>query len=58
MTRKTPQDIEKANKELVKTNTDIMAIEAKLEKLYQHRRELINYLDLNKIESVLKTLTD
>ena len=48
MTRKTPQDIEKANKELVKTNTDIMAIEAKLEKLYQHRRELVNYLDLNR----------
>ncbi len=58
MTRKTPQDIEKAKKELVKTNTDIMAIEAKLEKLYQYRRELINYLDLNKIESVLKTLID
>jgi hypothetical protein len=48
MTRKTPQDIEKANKELVKTNTDIMAIEAKLDKLYQYRRELVNYLDLNK----------
>lgn len=38
MTRKTPQDIEKANKELVKTNTDIMATEAKLDKLYQQRR--------------------
>lgn len=58
MTRKTPQDIEKANKELVKTNTDIMAIEAKLDKLYQQRRELVNYLGLNKIESVLKTLSD
>lgn len=58
MTRKTPQDIEKANKELVKTNIDIMAIESKLEKLYQHSRELVNYLDLNKIESVLKTPSD
>ena len=48
MTRKTPQDIEKANKELVKTNIDIMAIEAKLDKLHQQRRELVNYLDLNK----------
>lgn len=57
MTRKTPQDIEKANKELVKTNIDIMAIEVKLDKLYQQRRELVNYLDLNKIESVLKTLS-
>lgn len=58
MTRKTPQDIEKANKELVKTNIDIMAIESKLDKLYQQRRELVNYLDLNKFESVLKTLSD
>ena len=58
MTRKTPQDIEKANKELVKTNTDIMTLEAKLDKLYQQRRELVNYLDLNKIESILKTLSD
>lgn len=58
MTRKTPQDIEKANKELVKTNIDIMTLEAKLDKLYQQRRELVNYLDLNKIESVLKTLSD
>ena len=48
MTRKTPQDIEKANKELVKINLDIMTLEAKLEKLYQHRRELVNYLDLNR----------
>ena len=48
MTRKTPQDIEKANKELVKINIDIMSIEAKLDKLYQHRRELVNYLDLNR----------
>ena len=58
MTRKTPQDIEKANKELVKINLDIMTLEAKLDKLYQQRRELVNYLDLNKIESVLKTLSD
>ena len=48
MTRKTPQDIEKANKELVKTNIDILTLEAKLDKLYQQRRELVNYLDLNK----------
>ena len=48
MTRKTPQDVEKANKELVKTNIDILAIEAKLDKLYQQRRELVNYLDLNR----------
>lgn len=58
MTRKTPQDIEKANKELVKTNTDIMTLEAKLDKLYQHRRELVNYLNLNKTKSILKTLSD
>ena len=58
MTRKTPQDIEKANKELVKTNIDIMTLEAKLDKLHQYRRELVNYLDLNKIESILKTLSD
>ena len=48
MTRKTPQDIEKANKELVKTNIDILTLEAKLDKLCQQRRELVNYLDLNK----------
>ena len=48
MTSKTIQDIEKANKELVKTNIDIMTLEAKLDKLYQHRRELVNYLDLNR----------
>ena len=48
MTRKTPQDVEKANKELVKTNIDILAIEAKLDKLYQQRREFVNYLDLNR----------
>ena len=48
MTRKTPQDIEKANKELVKTNIDILTLEAKLDKLHQQRRELVNYLDLNR----------
>ena len=48
MTRKTPQDIEKANKELVKTNIDILTLEVKLDKLYQQRRELVNYLDLNR----------
>ena len=48
MTRKTPQDIEKAKKELVKNSIDIMTLEAKLDKLYQQRRELVNYLDLNK----------
>lgn len=48
MIRKTPQDIEKANKEFVKTNIDIMTLEAKLDKLYQQRRELVNYLDLNR----------
>ena len=58
MTSKTPQDIEKANNELVKTNIDIMTLEAKLDKLYQHRRELVNYLNLNKTKSILKTLSD
>ena len=48
MTSKTPQDIEKANKELVKINLDILTLEAKLDKLYQQRRELVKYLDLNR----------
>ena len=45
---KTEQELKKARADLTMKEQSIFAVEKQLEKLYTERRELINFLDVNK----------
>ena len=45
---KTEQELKRARAALTEKNVEIMNLETKLERLYEQRRELINFLDANK----------
>lgn len=45
---KTEQELKRARASLSEKEIEIMNIEKKLERLYEQRRELINFLDANK----------
>ena len=45
---KTEQELKRARASLATKEIEIMNLEKELEKLYAERRELINFLDVNK----------
>ena len=45
---KTEQELKRTRLALTEKNIEIMNLETKLERLYEQRRELINFLDANK----------
>ena len=45
---KTEQELKRARAALTEKNVEILNLEKKLERLYEQRRELINFLDANK----------
>jgi len=47
---KSTNDIKRAMEKLTDKEIEIMRLENKLERCYEQRRELVNYLNLNKKE--------
>ena len=51
---KTEQELKRARLSLSEKEIEILNLEKKIERLYEQRRELINYLDLNKCGGIAR----